>query len=92
MRLLTKASIEKSDFYNLIGSKVTFSSDIILVGGQTLHKKDDKAIISDVEYTTGHYHGSCPDIWITAKLSTFSIEGYKGISYVPDTFVEFKNT
>lgn len=89
MRLLLKASEEREDFHELIYTDVTFASDIISIGGSLLHKKGEKAFISDVAYTTGHWSRVCPDIYVQPKISTFNINGIKATSWKPDTFIEY---
>ena len=46
MRLLLHASAEKTDFYNLLRTEITFSGDIITIGGQITHTKGEKAYIT----------------------------------------------
>jgi hypothetical protein len=67
MRLLLKASEERDDFADLIYKDVTFANDIISIAGQVLYEKGQKAFISDVEYTAGHWSRACPDIYIEPK-------------------------
>lgn len=89
MRLLLKASEEKEHFHELIGTDVTFASDIIFINGNIMHSKGEKAYISDVEYTSGYWSNLCPDIYVQPKISTLKINNVTG-SWKPDTFVEFK--
>lgn len=89
IRLLLKASEEKEDFHELIGTEVTFASDIWYVGGQLSHPKGEKGFISDVEYTAGHWSNLCPDIYVEPKISSLKINGTYGC-WMPNTFVEFK--
>lgn len=91
MRLLLKASEEKEHFFELIGTDITFASDIISWGGQITHTKGEKGFISDVEYTSGYWSHLCPDLYVQPKISTFKINGVHGQSWKPDTFTEFKN-
>lgn len=91
MRYLLKASEEREDFHELIYTDVTFASDIISIGGSLLHKKGEKAFISDVEYTAGRWSRLCPDIYVQPKISSFKINGIPGVCWKPDTFIEFKN-
>lgn len=90
MRLLLKASEEKKEFYELIGTEVTFASEIITIGGQITHDKGKKAFISDVAYVTGYWSRACPDIYIEPKISTFNINGVQAMSWVPDAFIEYR--
>jgi len=90
MRLLLKASEERSDFHDLIYKEVTFASDIISIGGYIMHTKGEKAFISDVEYMAGHWSRLCPDIYVQPKISTFKINGIPSTSWKPETFEEYK--
>lgn len=44
MKFLVKASEEKADFFDLIGTDVTFASEIINIGGQIMHKKGRESL------------------------------------------------
>lgn len=90
MKFLLKASEEKEDFFKLIYTEVTFANDIIYMNGNVMHKKGEKAFISDVEYNPGYWSRACPDIYVQPKISSFKINGVPGKSYNPSTFVEFK--
>lgn len=90
MKLLLKASEERNHFHDLIYKEVTFASDIITIGGHLMHAKGEKAFISDVEYTAGHWSNLCPDIYIQPKISTFKINGIPSTCWKPETFIEFK--
>lgn len=85
-----KASELHEDFHDLIGTDITFACEIISIGGMIMHTKGEKAFISDVIYTAGHYLRSCPDIYEPAKISSFQINGITGHWY-PETFEEFKH-
>lgn len=91
MKFLLKASEEKKDFYDLIGTYVTFASEILSIGGQIEHNKGDKAFISDVEYNPGYWSRLCSGIYEQPKISTFKINGIPGQSWKPDTFLEFSS-
>jgi hypothetical protein len=91
-KLLHKASEEREDFHDLIYKDVTFANDIISIGGQLLYEKGEKAFISDVEYTAGHWSRACPDIYIEPKISSFKINGIPSTCWRPETFVEFQTT
>ena len=88
--ILLKASQEKADFFELIGTDVTFASELITVGGQISHKRGKKAFISDVEYIPGYWSNLCPDIYVEPKINTFRINGINARCYKPDTFVEHR--
>ena len=91
-KLLVKASEEKSDFHELIGTEVTFKTDIFnIYSGKTWYNKGDKAIISDITYIEGHYSRACPDIWEKSQIVTLQIERELSIGWTPSTFIEFQN-
>ena len=87
--LLLKASETHEDFYNLIGTDVTFDGDIISNSGSRMHSKGEKAFISDVEYTSGHWSNFF-SMYIEPKISSFKINGMPSICWNPKTFVEHK--
>jgi hypothetical protein len=89
MRLLYKASEEREDFYDLIGTDVTFASDIISIGGSLMYHKGEKAFISEVEYTPGRWSSLCPDIYLKPEISTFKINGIPSTCWRPETFEEY---
>jgi hypothetical protein len=89
MRYLLNASEEKADFFELIGTWVTFGSDIITIGGAVLHSKGDRIYISDVIYTPGYWSRLCPYIWVKPEISAFKVAGIAR-HYSPTTFVEYK--
>ena len=88
--LFLKASETHEHFFDLIGTDVTFASDIISIGGAILHTKDEKAFISDVEYVDGHWSRLCPDIYHPPKISLFKINGVYSTCWMPETFVEYR--
>ena len=85
-----KASEEKQDFHDLIGTDVTFANDIITVMGYVSHVKGEKAYISDVIYDAGYYSKCCPDIWNEPKIRMFQINNVPGHWRI-DTFLEYKS-
>lgn len=89
MKWLVNASEERADFFDLIGTWVTFASDIVTIGGGLLHEKGEKAYISDVSYMAGRWSRLCPDIWVKPEISAFQINNVRG-HYKPDTFEEYK--
>lgn len=91
MRLLLKASEEREHFLELIGKDVTFASDIINIAGVITHTKGEKAFISDVEYTSGHWSNLCLDIYVEPKISAFKINGVTSTCWKPNAFEEFRN-
>ncbi len=56
MRLLFRASEQHEDFYDLIGTEVTFANNIINISGEMMYSKGEKAFISDVSYCSGYWH------------------------------------
>lgn len=84
-----KASEEKDCFYGMIGEWVTFSNDIVSIGGNVLHEKGERAYISDVIYTSGYWSNLCPDIYVKPRIVSFQINNITG-HYRPDTFVEYQ--
>jgi hypothetical protein len=90
MKWLINASEERADFFELIGTWVTFAGEIITIGGQITHEKGEKAFISDVVYKPGYWSRLCPDIWIAPKISAFQINGVPG-HLRPDAFTEYRN-
>lgn len=89
MNLLLKASEERNEFYDLIGTDITFGSEILSIGGAILHAKGEKAFISDVEYTP-RYWSRFFNMYIEPKISTFRINGINAVCWRPDTFIEHK--
>ncbi len=90
MKFLLKASEEQKDFYDLIGTEITFASDILTIGGQISHKKGEKAFISDVQYTVGYWSHVFSGLYIEPKISNFRINGVKSTCWKPDIFLEYK--
>lgn len=90
MRLIEKASEVKQDFYELIYTDVTFASDIYSHSGFLMHKKNEKAFISDVEYQPGYWSTSFQK-FMNPKILSFKINGVPSSCWRPDTFLEFKN-
>lgn len=88
-KILERSSELRQDFYDLIGTEVTFASDIIYINGSIIHKKGEKATVSDVSYNPGHWSKICPDIYDKAKISTLYINGEEDSCWVPDTFIEY---
>ena len=86
---IKKATEERDEFFELIGTEITFSNDIITIGGQILHNKGDKAVIEDVEYKDGCWSNLCPDIYINPRISIFKLHGIYGC-WTPDSFLEYK--
>lgn len=84
-----KASEERADFLDLIDQDVTFSCDIMTIGGQITHTKGEKAYISDIIYVPGYWSTLCPDIWVKPQIRSFQINHVTG-HWKPDTFLEFK--
>ena len=90
MLFLKKASEEGNVFHDIIGTTVTFKCDVVSFGGHLLHFKDEKVVITDVDYIEGHWSRACPDIYVPAHISTFKIENSGGC-YTPNSFIEYKD-
>ena len=88
--MLFKTSETKKEFNDFIGKEVTFSNDIITISGNLLHNKNEKAIISDVEYVGGYWSRLCPDIYREPKISSVYINDVTHVCYLPNTFLELQ--
>lgn len=88
--MLLKTSEIKDEFNDLIGKEVTFANDIITIGGVILHKENEKAIISDVEYVAGYWSKLCPDIYREPKINSVYINDTTHVCYLPNTFLELQ--
>jgi hypothetical protein len=91
MRNPTQVPTQYGDpFFDLIGTEVTFSGEIISTGGRVMHEKGSKAVIEDVLFTPAHSYRPIPDIWVKAKINVIKLSGIYG-HWLPDAFVEFKD-
>lgn len=84
------ASEEHDDFYDLIGTEVTFASQIFTIGGQIMHEQGEKATVADVIYNKGHYYRTLPDIWVKPEIALFKLAGIYG-HWQPEAFLEYRN-
>lgn len=90
IRRIVKASEEGEDFYNLIGTEVTFACEIITIGGSISHFKGEKAIIRDVSYVKGWWSNICSNLYYPPEISTIHLKGIERTCWIKDTFVEFR--
>lgn len=89
-KILFKVSEENEEFKELIGTDVTFKSELISDSGLILHNKGEKAVITDILYKKGRWSNLCSDIYIEPQLHSFHINNEISHTYFPEIFEEFK--
>ena len=83
-----RASASREHFHELIGTEVTFASEIVSDGGRILYEPGDKSLVSDIEYSPGYWSSLCNDIYVSPKIIALVVNNS---IWKPDTFKEYKN-
>lgn len=86
MNFLQKVSETGECFTHLLDKEVVFKSDILSLGGEVIHHKGEKAFISDVEYTSGHWSRFSPSMYIEPKVTGYKINGIPSTVWHVETF------